>query len=151
MELSPRLVDIAHANFRDNGVENVDIVQMDCMQFSKAVLEGLRDADLVQEEDGAFRLIGKFDGDIVKLLSKGNEERRTQDRRRLDGMIHYATQLDTCRVAIIREYFEDGERTACARCDICQPKLKRRRRRARPLSGRGPEPSEPGEEDPPEA
>ncbi len=118
---------------------------------TKAVLEGLRDAGLVQEETGAFRLIGQFDGDVVKLLSKGNEERRTQDRRRLDGMIHYATQGEICRVAIIREYFEDGEPTPCGHCDVCQPKLKRRRRRTRPVSSRAQQSSEPGEEDPQEA
>ncbi|MFQ5698290.1 MAG: RecQ family ATP-dependent DNA helicase [Myxococcota bacterium] len=96
---------------------------------TKAVLEGLRNAGLVEEEEGAFRLIRDPGVDAVKLLSKANEERRTQDRRRLDAMIQYATREDLCRVMMIREYFEDGEARPCGRCDICEPKLRRRRRR----------------------
>jgi ATP-dependent DNA helicase RecQ len=102
---------------------------------TKAILEGLRDAKMVDEVDGGFRLIGKIEGDAVKLLTRAYEERRTQDRRRLDGMIHYATQETECRVVVIRNYFEDGEPTSCGRCDVCEPKLRRRRRRSK---GRGP-------------
>ena len=67
--------------------------------------------------------------DAVQLLSKANEERRTQDRRRLDGMVSYATQDEECRVMMIQRYFEDGEAQSCGRCDVCEPKLRRRRRR----------------------
>jgi ATP-dependent DNA helicase RecQ len=104
---------------------------------TKAVLEGLRDAGLVEEVDGGFRLIGDPGQDAVKILNKGYEERRTQDRRRLDSMIHYATQTDECRVVVIRRYFQDGEPSPCGRCDICEPKLRRRRRRpkGRPRGG----------------
>lgn len=102
---------------------------------TKAVLEGLRDAGLVEEEEGEFRLIGDPGVDAVKLLSKANEERRTQDRRRLDAMIQYATREDLCRVMMIREYFEDGEARPCGHCDICEPKLRRRRRRRKPGGG----------------
>ena len=102
---------------------------------TKAVLEGLRDADLVVEEEGAFRLVGKVElADAIKVLSRGNEERRTADRRRLDGMVDYANATE-CRVIHIRRYFEDGEPSACGRCDVCEPKLRRRRRR--PNSRRG--------------
>jgi ATP-dependent DNA helicase RecQ len=96
---------------------------------TKAVLEGLRDAAIVVEEEGAFRLVGDPGVDAVQILSKKNEERRTQDRRRLEGMIEYATQSDDCRVMVIRRYFEDGEARSCGRCDVCEPKLRRRRRR----------------------
>jgi ATP-dependent DNA helicase RecQ len=101
---------------------------------TKAVLEGLRDAGMVEEVDGGFRMVGNPQQDAVKLLNRGYEERRTQDRRRLDGMIQYATQTDECRVSVIRRYFEDGELGSCQRCDVCEPKLRRRRRRTR---GRG--------------
>jgi ATP-dependent DNA helicase RecQ len=101
---------------------------------TKAVLEGLRSAALVEEVEGAFRLVGNvpnLEDDAVKLLARKYEERRTADRRRLDGMIQYATQLEDCRVAIIRTYFEDGEPNPCGQCDVCEPKLRRRRRRPR--------------------
>ena len=101
---------------------------------TRAVLEGLRSARLVEEVEGAFRLVGNpsdLEADAVKLLSRKYEERRTADRRRLDGMIHYATQTEECRVAVIRNYFEDGEPTPCGHCDVCEPKLRRRRRRSR--------------------
>ncbi|MFQ5515684.1 MAG: RecQ family ATP-dependent DNA helicase [Myxococcota bacterium] len=102
---------------------------------TKAVLEGLRDADLIREEEGAFRLVGSIEvPDAVKLLSRGNEERRTADRRRLEGMIQYAN-TEECRVMHIRRYFEDGEPRPCGRCDICEPKLRRRRRRTKGRSG----------------
>ncbi len=104
---------------------------------TKAVLEGLRDAHLVTEEEGAFRLTAKVElSDAVKLLTKTNEERRTADRRRLDGMVHYAN-TEECRVMYIRRYFEDEEPSPCGRCDICEPKLRRRRRRSKSRTGGG--------------
>ncbi len=105
---------------------------------TKAILEGMRDAGLVEEIEGHFRLVGKPDvAEAVKLLSKRNEERKTTDRRRLEGMIEYANNTTECRVVHIRRYFEDGEPTACGHCDICEPKLRRRRRRPKRV-GRGP-------------
>jgi ATP-dependent DNA helicase RecQ len=102
---------------------------------TKAVLEGLREAGLVVEEEGAFRLIGQPKiGDAIKLLTRSNEERRTADRRRLDGMINYANGTE-CHVMHIRRYFEDAEPTPCGRCDICEPKLRRRRRRSKNRAG----------------
>jgi ATP-dependent DNA helicase RecQ len=102
---------------------------------TKAVLEGLREAGLVSESDGEFRMSGSVAIDeIVKLLSKYNEERKTTDRRRLDSIVHYAENESECRVVHIRRYFEDGEPRPCGHCDICEPKLRRRRRRSK---GRG--------------
>ncbi len=98
---------------------------------TKAVLEGLRDAGLVTHEDDGFRLAGELPvRDAVKLLSQRNEERRTTDRRRLDGMTNYA-QGEECHVMAIRRYFEDAEPAPCGVCDICEPKLRRRRRRSK--------------------
>ena len=104
---------------------------------TKAILEGLRDGGLVEEHEGEFRLIGDPGFDAVKLLSKRNEERKTTDRRRLDTIVEYANDIDTCRVVFIRRYFEGAETAPCGRCDICQPKLRRRRRRSKRSSGGG--------------
>ena len=84
-------------------------------------------------EEAAVRpfAINRLEEDAVKLLSRKYEERRTADRRRLDGMIQYSVQTEQCRVAVIRNYFEDGEPTPCGHCDICEPKLRRRRRRSK--------------------
>jgi len=101
---------------------------------TKAILEGLRDGGMVEETDGEFRLVGDPGKDAVTLLSKRNEERKTTDRRRLDGIIDYAMETETCRVVAIRKYFEEIDTPPCGRCDICQPKLRRRRRRRRPGS-----------------
>ncbi len=99
---------------------------------TKAILEGLRDAGMVTETDGEFTLVGEMTvKEAVTLLSRGNEERKTNDRRRLEGMIDYASTDTECRVTIIRRYFEDGETVPCGRCDVCEPKLPRRRRRAK--------------------
>jgi ATP-dependent DNA helicase RecQ len=98
---------------------------------TKAVLEGLRDSGLVEETEGMFKLIGDPGTDAVKLLSKRNEERKTTDRRRLQTLIDYANDTENCRVVTIRKYFEEIETPPCGRCDVCQPKLRRRRRRAR--------------------
>jgi ATP-dependent DNA helicase RecQ len=107
---------------------------------TKAILEGLRDADLVEESEGAFRLTGDPGFDAVTLLSKRNEERKTTDRRRLDGIVNYASARAECRVTTIRRYFEGIEASPCGRCDVCEPKLRRRRRRPRrpgsPAEGR---------------
>jgi ATP-dependent DNA helicase RecQ len=102
---------------------------------TKAVLEGLRDAGMVEETDGQFLLVGNPGVDAVTLLTKRNEERKTTDRRRLDSIVNYAEDDETCRVVAIRLYFEDLETAPCGRCDVCQPKLKRRRRRRKPASG----------------
>jgi ATP-dependent DNA helicase RecQ len=101
---------------------------------TKAILEGLRDASLVSETDAQFKLVGAIDvNDAVKLLSRRNEERKTTDRRRLETIINYANNKDECRMMHIRRYFEDGEPSPCGHCDVCEPKLRRRRRR--PKSG----------------
>ncbi len=102
---------------------------------TKAVLEGLRDAGMVEETDGKFLLVGDPGMDAVTLLTRRNEERKTTDRRRLDSIVNYAQDDETCRVVAIRRYFEDIETSPCGRCDVCQPKLKRRRRRRKPVSG----------------
>lgn len=103
---------------------------------TKAVLEGLRDGGMVEEHDGEFKLIGDPSMDVVKLLSKRNEERKTTDRRRLDSITRYANEREVCRVVSIRSYFEGIETPPCGHCDVCQPKLRRRRRR-RKVGGNG--------------
>ncbi len=105
---------------------------------ARAILEGLRDARLVEEADGEFTLVGNPDlSEALQLLSKNNEERKTADRRRLDGMINYANDSEVCRLVHIRRYFEDGEPPpGCEHCDVCEPKLRRRRRRSRRGGGR---------------
>lgn len=112
---------------------------------TKAILEGLRDASLVAETDGQFSLSREIDvNEAVKLLSRRNEERKTTDRRRLESIIHYANNTEECRMMHIRRYFEDGEPTPCGHCDICEPKLRRRRRRPK---GRGGRPGGPDRDD----
>jgi ATP-dependent DNA helicase RecQ len=98
---------------------------------TKAILEGLRDAGMVREENGGFVLVGDPGMDAVALLTRRNEERKTTDRRRLEGITSYANDGDTCRVIQIRKYFEGVEPPPCGRCDVCEPKLRRRRRRVR--------------------
>ncbi|HXX46648.1 MAG TPA: ATP-dependent DNA helicase RecQ, partial [Myxococcota bacterium] len=113
---------------------------------TKAILEGLRDADLVAETDGQFSLSREIDvNEAVKLLSRRNEERKTTDRRRLESIIHYANNTEECRMMHIRRYFEDGEPTPCGHCDVCEPKLRRRRRRSKGRRG-GPGPERDEEE-----
>ncbi len=105
---------------------------------TRAILEGLRDAHLVEETDGEFTLVGSPDlAETVRLLSRHNEERKTQDRRRLDGMVNYADDSQVCRLVHIRRYFEDGEPSPCGHCDVCEPKLRRRRRRSKRGGGSG--------------
>jgi superfamily II DNA helicase RecQ len=48
--------------------------------------------------------------------------------------VHYAENETECRLVHIRRYFEDGEPRPCGHCDVCEPKLRRRRRRSK---GRG--------------
>ena len=98
---------------------------------TKAILEGLRDGGLVKEEGGEFMLVGDPGTDAVALLSKRNEERKTTDRRRLEGITNYANDTEVCRVVLIRRYFEGVDPPPCGRCDVCEPKLRRRRRRPR--------------------
>lgn len=114
---------------------------------TKAILEGLRDANLVSEAEAGFTLVGAIDvNDAVKLLSRRNEERKTTDRRRLESIINYANNTTECRMMHIRRYFEDGEPAPCGHCDVCEPKLRRRRRRSK--SGfRGPGPGSDEEDD----
>jgi superfamily II DNA helicase RecQ len=92
---------------------------------------------MVSEEAGEWRLVGDPGADAVALLTRRNEERKTTDRRRLEGITNYATNADVCRVTQIREYFEGVTTPPCGRCDVCEPKLRRRRRRiTRPGSDR---------------
>ena len=69
---------------------------------TKAVLEGLREGGMVEENEGKFLLVGDPGMDAVKLLTRRNEERKTTDRRRLDSIVNYAQDDETCRVIAAR-------------------------------------------------
>ena len=56
--------------------------------------------------------------EIANLLS-AYEARQTRDQERLQTMMNYA-QSALCRMQFLRGYFDQGEDTACGRCDNCR-------------------------------
>ncbi len=47
------------------------------------------------------------------------EKRKQRFTERLQEIISYATNRDTCRSVIIGKYFDDNEITSCGICDVC--------------------------------
>jgi ATP-dependent DNA helicase RecQ len=66
--------------------------------------------------------------EIRAQLERRSHSRRTEDRRRLEAMVHYC-ESTMCRARTLRLYFGEEGATACGRCDRC---LRQSRQGARP-------------------
>jgi ATP-dependent DNA helicase RecQ len=89
------------------------------VRLVRVVAPLLAELEHAMEESGGVRARGEPPGDEALVAAAARyEDRRRQDRHRLDAMVRYATS-QLCRTRILLSYFgEDGEPT-CGHCDNC--------------------------------
>jgi len=89
------------------------------LRLVRVVLSLLADAGLAREVDGLVTLAGPPPAEEMLVAVAGRyEEKRREDRARLDAMIRYATST-LCRTRILLAYFGDQDEEDCGRCDNC--------------------------------
>ena len=62
-------------------------------------------------------------GERLIIGAEAYETRLGQYTRRIEGVVRYCTDSDTCRSRMLLEYFDDPAAHDCGRCDICRPAL----------------------------
>lgn len=96
----------------------------------RVILSLLADAGVAREEGNEIRLLGPLPSDeALSVVARRYEEKRKDDRARLDAVVRYATST-LCRTRILLAYFGDTSEKNCGRCDNCL------RRRARILEAK---------------
>ena len=60
-------------------------------------------------------------GERLNIGADAYETRLDQYTRRIEGMVRYCTDRDTCRSRMLLEYFDDPAAHDCGRCDVCRP------------------------------
>jgi len=98
---------------------------------ARVVLSFLKEVGFVQEAAGArFKPLNEAPPGIDELAkaSQRYEQKRAQDRARLEAMLRYS-QSHLCRTRVILSYFgyTDDGRNACGHCDNCLEARKQRR------------------------
>ena len=58
-------------------------------------------------------------GSELRFEREVYDERKAMFGERLNAMIHYATNNDTCRSAALLAYFGEKRACTCGRCDVC--------------------------------
>ena len=60
-------------------------------------------------------------GERLGLGAEAYETRLEQYTRRIEGVVRYCTDRDTCHSRLLLEYFDDPAAHDCGRCDVCCP------------------------------
>ena len=60
-------------------------------------------------------------GERLALGAEAYETRLEQYTRRIEGVVRYCTDRDTCHSRLLLEYFDDPAAHDCGRCDVCCP------------------------------
>ena len=60
-------------------------------------------------------------GKRLNIGADAYETRLDQYTRRIEGVVRYCTDRDTCRSRMLLEYFDDPAAHDCGRCDVCRP------------------------------
>ena len=60
-------------------------------------------------------------GERLNIGADAYETRLDQYTRRIEGVVRYCTDRDTCRSRMLLEYFDDPAAHDCGRCDVCRP------------------------------
>jgi len=98
----------------------------------RVVLSLLVELGLAAEEDGAkVRSCGATaDDEELATAALRYEERRREDRARLDAVVRYATST-LCRTRILLAYFGEDAASTCGHCDSCLRRVRRAEEDAR--------------------
>ena len=60
-------------------------------------------------------------GERLSIGADAYETRLDQYTSRIEGVVRYCTDRDTCRSRMLLEYFDDPAAHDCGRCDVCRP------------------------------
>ncbi|HEX9052857.1 MAG TPA: ATP-dependent DNA helicase RecQ, partial [Anaeromyxobacter sp.] len=71
-----------------------------------------------EDDDGKWRAAGVVPEGMLKLAVKWFDEKRIEDKRRLDALVGYA-ETKICRVRYMLDYFGEPGPDRCGRCDNC--------------------------------
>lgn len=92
----------------------------------RVVVSLLDELGLAEEEEGTkVRALGRLAPDPHELaqMALRYDERRRDDRARLDAVVRYATST-LCRTRILRAYFGEDAPAECGHCDNCLRRLR---------------------------
>jgi ATP-dependent DNA helicase RecQ len=85
----------------------------------KVITSQLEGVGLAERKRGRVRLLRRVEVFELAPLLDAYEQRRSQDRERLDTMMRYA-QSAKCRSRLLHEYFDEPLEQDCEHCDNCQ-------------------------------
>lgn len=125
------VIEVARA-LSDEGVPPRELAERTGLtaRLLRVILSLLADAGVAREEEGRVRLAGPLPtDDALAVVARRYEDKRKEDRARLDAVVRYATST-LCRTRILLAYFGDTSEENCGRCDNCL------RRRAKILESR---------------
>jgi len=90
------------------------------VRTARVVISLLAELGLAEEEEGTrVRAVGDAPDDAeLATMAQRYEERRAEDRARLDAVVRYATST-LCRTRILRAYFGEDAPPTCGHCDNC--------------------------------
>jgi len=99
---------------------------------ARVVLSLLVELGVAAEEEGAkVRAAGAPASDeVLTTAALRYEERRREDRERLDSVVRYATS-NLCRTRMILAYFGEDSASTCGHCDSCVRRARRAEEEAR--------------------
>ncbi len=92
----------------------------------RVVVSLLAELGLAAEEEGTrVRALGEPPDEAeVAAMAQKYEERRHEDRARLDAVVRYATST-LCRTRILRAYFGENAPATCGHCDNCSRRTRK--------------------------
>jgi ATP-dependent DNA helicase RecQ len=86
---------------------------------TRVVLDFLEENGWAEEDDdGKWLAADVVPEGMLKLAVKWFDEKRIEDKRRLDALVGYA-ESKTCRVRYMLDYFGEPGPDRCGRCDNC--------------------------------
>jgi ATP-dependent DNA helicase RecQ len=102
----------------------------------RVILAQLTGAGIVARQGPRFRRVQDFESaaELERFLA-AYEQRRQNDRERLETVVRYA-QTTECRVRFIGRYFAEPVEQDCGRCDTCRGRAAGRFERPAGVAGR---------------
>jgi len=87
---------------------------------ARVIVANLEASGVVEKKRGGVKKLREFASreELEHFLS-AYEERRDDDRERLDAIMHYA-QTTSCRMSVLKEHFGEAADEPCGHCDNCR-------------------------------
>ncbi len=121
-----------HARAEAIGIDAVAAAAEVPARTARVVISLLVELGLAAEEDGAkVRARGQpASEEALATAALTYEQRRREDRDRLDAVVRYATS-NLCRTRMLLAYFGEESDSTCGHCDSCVRRVRRAQEEAR--------------------